>query len=167
MPVLQSYQLTPCLICCICLTLGLLRSNVITGNPDPSISSFVICHSDMYLPVSAHGSICQHHSYLTKYLLIHYGARLSFAQTNYCNHAIMRSHQVTCMQGSEKAVPAHMEVVLLPFQRGGTFPGIFIFTETARMVRPVIHLASQAPVLIGSLEQHVLNIRCDRLWTSQ
>lgn len=52
-----------------------------------------------------------------------------------------------------------MEVVHLAYQRGGTFPGIFLFTESARMMRPVVHLADEAPVLIGTLEQHVLNIR--------
>ena len=28
------------------------------------------------------------------------------------------------------------------------------------MMRPVTHLATESRVLIGSLEQHVLNIRC-------
>ena len=55
--------------------------------------------------------------------------------------------------------PAHTEVVHLPYQRGGTFPGVFLFTEMARMMRPVVHLATQAPVLVGSLEQHNLSIR--------
>lgn len=63
------------------------------------------------------------------------------------------------VQGPEKLVPAHLEVVFLSYQRGGTYPGIFLYTESARMMRPVTHLATQARVLIGSLEQHILNIR--------
>ena len=63
------------------------------------------------------------------------------------------------LQGVERQVPAHIEVVHQPYQRGGPFPGLFLFTDTCRMMRPVIHLATQAPVLVGTLEQQNLNIR--------
>ncbi len=71
--------------------------------------------------------------------------------------------ELLSLQAPEKLIPAHLEVVHLPYQRGGTFPGIFLYTESARMMRPVTHLATDASVLIGSLEQHVLNIRYDKL----
>lgn len=47
----------------------------------------------------------------------------------------------------------------MPYQRGGTFPGLFLFTSMARMVRPVVHLATNAFILVGSLEQHNINVR--------
>lgn len=64
------------------------------------------------------------------------------------------------IMGEEEAVPAHMEVVHIPFERGAPFPGVYLFTQAARMVRPVRQLASGAAELIGSLEQHNMAIRC-------
>lgn len=60
----------------------------------------------------------------------------------------------------EAAVPSHLEVVHLSFEQGGVFPGVHLFTQAARMVRPVRQLASGASELVGSLEQCNMNIRC-------
>lgn len=56
-------------------------------------------------------------------------------------------------QGAELSIPEHLEIAYLPYQRGGPFPGIFLFTSPARMVRPVQQLPAGAAELIGSLEQ--------------
>ena len=71
-------------------------------------------------------------------------------------HEVLAAH----WQGAEKRFPAHTEVVYLPYQRGAPYPGLFLFTQTARMTRPVTHLATKSPVLVGTLEQLTLNIRC-------
>lgn len=63
------------------------------------------------------------------------------------------------MQAIEQKIPSHLEVVHIPYQRGATFPGLSLFTETARMMRPVRHLATKSLVLVGSLEQHNMSIR--------
>ena len=60
----------------------------------------------------------------------------------------------------EEAVPSHLEIVHMPFERGAPYPGVFLYTQAARMVRPVRQLSSGAAELIGSLEQHNMNIRC-------
>ena len=57
-------------------------------------------------------------------------------------------------------VPPHLEIVYLPYKRGGTFPGIYLFTQGARMMRPVRQIASKSTELIGTLEQSVLDIHC-------
>ena len=64
------------------------------------------------------------------------------------------------MFGEEEEVPAHLEVAHIPFERGAPYPGIFLYSQAARMVRPVRQLVSGAAELIGGLEQHNMNIRC-------
>lgn len=31
----------------------------------------------------------------------------------------------------ENAIPSHMEIVYIPFEKGGPHPGIFLFTEVS------------------------------------
>ena len=31
--------------------------------------------------------------------------------------------------GEEREAPAHMEVVHIPYEQGGVYPGLFLFTE--------------------------------------
>ena len=56
-------------------------------------------------------------------------------------------------------LPAHLEVVHIAYTQGGPYPGVFLFTGMARMLRPVINSALGSPELIGSLEQSTLDIR--------
>ena len=81
------------------------------------------------------------------------------------------------------SIPWHTEVAFLPPSRGGPFPGLFIYTQAARMVRPVVPLIDvgganelRGPVIgtgrqrhcrvrveyIGSLEQLFMDIECER-----
>ena len=50
-------------------------------------------------------------------------------------------------------------MAFIPFEMGGPQCGIFLFTSAARMMRPVKQNSSQAPELIGSLEQYNMSIR--------
>ena len=60
----------------------------------------------------------------------------------------------------ERELPSHTEVVHIPSGlRGAPYPGVFVFTQAARMVRPVRQSASGAAELIGTLEQNNLSIR--------
>lgn len=67
---------------------------------------------------------------------------------------------VPTILAEEDAVPAHMEVIHIPFERGAPYPGIFLFTQAARMIRPVRQVASRAAELLGTLEQCNMSIRC-------
>lgn len=60
----------------------------------------------------------------------------------------------------EEFIPSHTEAVFIPYERGGPYPGIFLFTQAARMIRPVKQLASGAAEFIGTLEQSFMSIRC-------
>jgi DNA-directed RNA polymerase I subunit RPA2 len=58
-----------------------------------------------------------------------------------------------------KRVPRTLEIVLVPMGRKyGQFPGLFLFTGPARMMRPVINLAAQKVELIGTFEQVYMDI---------
>ncbi|XP_054265624.1 DNA-directed RNA polymerase I subunit RPA2 [Macrosteles quadrilineatus] len=54
-------------------------------------------------------------------------------------------------------VPDTMEIVFVK-QGGSQFPGIFLFTGPARMVRPVYNLAARQVELVGTFEQVYLDI---------
>lgn len=62
-------------------------------------------------------------------------------------------------QGIENKVPADLEVAFLPYVAGGVYPGVYLFTNAARMMRPVQQLPSRAIELLGTLEQSTLLIR--------
>lgn len=52
-----------------------------------------------------------------------------------------------------------MEISFIPrTKQASQFPGIFIFTNPARMVRPVKNLVSKTTELIGTLEQVYLHV---------
>ncbi|XP_021941491.1 DNA-directed RNA polymerase I subunit RPA2 [Zootermopsis nevadensis] len=58
-----------------------------------------------------------------------------------------------------KRVPRTLEIVLVPMGRKcGQFPGLFLFTGPARMMRPVINLAAKKVELIGTFEQVYMDI---------
>ncbi len=56
------------------------------------------------------------------------------------------------LKPGEERVPSHLEVVHVPYEQGATYPGLFMFTQAARMVRPIKQLScGQAVELIGTL----------------
>lgn len=50
-------------------------------------------------------------------------------------------------------VPATLEIGLVPVLKNGQYPGLFLFSTPARMMRPVRNLATGTQELIGSFEQ--------------
>lgn len=61
----------------------------------------------------------------------------------------------------EKKVPFSMEVALIPQgDPGSPFPGLFLFTREARLLRPVLQRASNKIEWIGPLEQNFMDIAC-------
>jgi len=52
-----------------------------------------------------------------------------------------------------------LEIALVPKRKvPGQYPGLFLFTNAARMMRPVINLAVQQIELIGTFEQIYMDI---------
>ncbi len=55
-------------------------------------------------------------------------------------------------------VPNTLEIAFVPRTQNGQYPGIFLFSAPARMMRPVYNLAARAVELVGTFEQIYLNI---------
>ena len=51
-----------------------------------------------------------------------------------------------------------MEIALVPKRDKGQFPGLFLFTSLARMMRPVINLRAKKIEYLGTFEQLYLDI---------
>ena len=50
-------------------------------------------------------------------------------------------------------VPPTLEIGLVPVLTRGQYPGLFLMTSPARMVRPVLNLSTNTTEMIGSFEQ--------------
>ena len=57
-------------------------------------------------------------------------------------------------------VPLDLEIGFVPKSKGGQYPGLFLFSSCARMMRPVKYLANGRDDQIGSFEQVYMNIAC-------
>ena len=59
----------------------------------------------------------------------------------------------------DEKIPATLEIAVVPPLKGGQFPGLFLFSTPARMMRAVLNLATQTNELIGTFEQVELLIK--------
>ncbi|TIA70353.1 hypothetical protein E3P92_02805 [Wallemia ichthyophaga] len=57
-------------------------------------------------------------------------------------------------------VPLNMEIGLVPSSKGGQYPGLYLFTSRARMMRPVKYLANGKLDHLGSFEQVYMDVAC-------
>lgn len=62
------------------------------------------------------------------------------------------------MKIEDRKVPKHTEIVLVPKKKCGQYAGLFLFVGSARMMRPVINLASNKIEWIGTFEQVYLDV---------
>lgn len=60
-------------------------------------------------------------------------------------------------EGTHK-VPPDLEIGFVPESKGGQYPGLFLFSSRARMMRPVKFLANGKDDQVGSFEQVYMNI---------
>ena len=57
-------------------------------------------------------------------------------------------------------VPLDLEIGLVPESKGGQYPGLYLFSTRARMMRPVKYIANGRNDQIGSFEQVYMDIAC-------
>ena len=57
-------------------------------------------------------------------------------------------------------VPLDLEIGFVPESKGGQYPGLFLFSTRARMMRPVKFLANGRDDQVGPFEQVYMNIAC-------
>ncbi|KAF3922005.1 hypothetical protein ABW20_dc0105332 [Dactylellina cionopaga] len=55
-------------------------------------------------------------------------------------------------------IPKDLEIGYVPVSNGGQYPGIYLFSQEARMVRPVKYIPLDKEDLVGPFEQPFLNI---------
>jgi DNA-directed RNA polymerase I subunit RPA2 len=60
----------------------------------------------------------------------------------------------------DHGVPLDLEIGYVPMSKGGQYPGLFLFSARARMMRPVLYLANGRDDQVGSFEQVYMNIAC-------
>ena len=63
------------------------------------------------------------------------------------------------VSGEEK-IPLELEIGHIPTSNGGLYPGLFLFSQPARMLRPVKYLPLQKLDLVGPFEQPYMDIAC-------
>ncbi|KAI8819166.1 uncharacterized protein EV422DRAFT_588918 [Fimicolochytrium jonesii] len=59
-----------------------------------------------------------------------------------------------------RPIPLDLEIGYVPPTRGGQYPGLFLFSTPARMMRPVKHLATGERDMVGPFEQVYMDIAC-------
>lgn len=57
-------------------------------------------------------------------------------------------------------VPLDLEIGYVPTSKGGQYPGLYLFSTRARMMRPVKYLANGREDQIGPFEQVYMNVAC-------
>ncbi|KAJ3330285.1 hypothetical protein HDU76_006036 [Blyttiomyces sp. JEL0837] len=69
---------------------------------------------------------------------------------------VLRHYKVTKKGG----VPLDLEIGFVPPSKGGQYPGLFMFSTPARMMRPVKYLTTGEVDMVGSFEQVHMDIAC-------
>ena len=57
-------------------------------------------------------------------------------------------------------VPLDLEIGFVPVSKGGQYPGLYLFSSKARMMRPVKYVANGRDDSVGSFEQVYMDIAC-------
>ncbi|KAL9009679.1 MAG: hypothetical protein Q9173_005315 [Seirophora scorigena] len=60
----------------------------------------------------------------------------------------------------DHGVPVELEIGYIPNSKGGQYPGIYLFAQASRMVRPVKYLPLQQEDFVGPFEQPYMSIAC-------
>ena len=63
------------------------------------------------------------------------------------------------VEGSHN-VPVELEVGYIPNTKGGQYPGIYLFSQAARLIRPVRYLPLEKTDFVGPFEQPFMSIAC-------
>ncbi|KAI8099126.1 uncharacterized protein BX664DRAFT_289066 [Halteromyces radiatus] len=60
----------------------------------------------------------------------------------------------------EKDIPFDLEIANVPVSYGGEYPGLYLFSQPARMMRPVKYLGNGKADMVGTFEQVYMDIAC-------
>ena len=106
--------------------------------------------------VPSGGRAASTHSYMS--VLID-GRLVGSASPSACQAVANRLRQLKV--SDPPTVPATLEVAYIaPGNPSAPYPGLYLFTGAARLVRPVLHRSSQKVEMIGPFEQAFMDIAC-------
>eukprot|EP00897_Mesotaenium_endlicherianum_P006739 jgi/Mesen1/6093/ME000031S05363 len=94
------------------------------------------------------------------------GCIIGYLEASTAPAAVAHLRRLKTPDEGDSGIPGDLEVAFIPPSVMGTFPGLFLFSSPARMMRPVRRIGAPAahgppPVeLIGALEQAYMEIRC-------
>ncbi|KAL9042517.1 MAG: hypothetical protein Q9180_000554 [Flavoplaca navasiana] len=74
-------------------------------------------------------------------------------------HAIADTLRYWKVQGSHD-VPVELEIGYIQNSKGGQYPGIYLFSQASRMIRPVKYLPLDSEDFVGPFEQPYMAIAC-------
>lgn len=60
----------------------------------------------------------------------------------------------------ENGIPVELEIGHVPTSHRGLYPGLYLFTQPSRMIRPVKYIAAGKLDYVGPFEQQYMNIAC-------
>ena len=82
------------------------------------------------------------------------------ASSKLCKHIVSHLRKRKVGVGGHQ-IDDKLEVAFIPSSDcNGPYPGLFLFSQAARMIRPVLHLETSKPSYIGPMEQPYLDIAC-------
>ncbi|POW20966.1 hypothetical protein PSHT_02864, partial [Puccinia striiformis] len=86
------------------------------------------------------------------------GQIIGWASSSLCSRiaTALRTWKTEGLEG----IPLELEIGLVPRSKGGQYPGLFLFSNPARMMRPVQLLSNNKTDLVGSFEQVYMDIAC-------
>jgi DNA-directed RNA polymerase I subunit RPA2 len=62
----------------------------------------------------------------------------------------------------DRRVPLDMEIGHVPVSKGGQYPGLYLFSDRSRMMRPVTYLENDKRDHVGTFEQVYMDIACTK-----
>ncbi|KAL8756118.1 MAG: hypothetical protein Q9184_004598 [Pyrenodesmia sp. 2 TL-2023] len=74
-------------------------------------------------------------------------------------HAVADTLRYWKVQHSHE-VPVGLEIGYIPNSKGGQYPGIYLFSQASRMIRPVKYLPLEKEDFVGPFEQPYMSIAC-------
>eukprot|EP00934_Nitzschia_sp_Nitz4_P004474 Nitzschia sp. Nitz4//scaffold35_size145790//31425//35153//NITZ4_003015-RA/size145790-processed-gene-0.227-mRNA-1//-1//CDS//3329549079//4464//frame0 len=113
------------------------------------------------MPVGAGGSTGEgrSHSLYTNFPVCIDGRVVGSASPATCRH--IASHLRSLKVEENPSIPATLEVALIPQGNPGSpYPGLFLFSDAARLIRPVLQRATGKTEYIGPMEQAFMDIAC-------
>ncbi|RLN39277.1 hypothetical protein C2845_PM01G38370 [Panicum miliaceum] len=120
--------------------------------------------------MTIHAERLNFHRYISHFRSVHRGAAFAKMRTTSVRKLLPEIEETVNFLRNLKllahsGIPEDLEVGYVPLSLGGAYPGLYLFTNPARFVRPVKNLFSvpggkQSIELIGPFEQAFMEIRC-------